>query len=40
MFEELTRAIQFYLRQYDLRLENPEGLLLLLAIPVFALLGF
>jgi len=40
MFEELTRAIQFFLRQYDLRLENPEGLLLLLAIPVFAILGF
>jgi uncharacterized protein YegL len=40
MFEELTRAIQFFLRQYDLRLENPEGLLLLLAVPVFAILGF
>ncbi|MFC1654731.1 VWA domain-containing protein [Myxococcota bacterium] len=36
----MTRAIQFFLGQYDLRLENPEGLLLLLAIPVFALLGF
>jgi Ca-activated chloride channel family protein len=39
MFSELTRAIQFYLGQYDLRLENPQGLLLLLAIPVFAVLG-
>jgi uncharacterized membrane protein len=39
MFEELTRAIQFFLGQYDLRLENPEGLLLILAIPVFFVLG-
>lgn len=39
MFAELTRAIQFYLGQYDLRLEYPQGLLLLLAIPVFIVPG-
>jgi hypothetical protein len=39
MLSELIIAIQFFLEQYNLRLANPEGLLLLLAIPLFIVLG-
>jgi Ca-activated chloride channel homolog len=40
MFDELTKGIQFFLAQYDLKLMRPEGLLLLLAIPLFVVIAF
>ncbi len=36
---QLTRDLQFFLGQHDLRLLNPEGLWLLLAIPVLFVIG-
>lgn len=40
MSSDLIEGIQFFLGQHDLRLMHPERLLLLLAIPVFLLIGF
>ncbi len=39
MTDRLANDLQFFLGQYDLRLLNPEGLWLLLAVPVFFVLG-
>jgi Ca-activated chloride channel family protein len=36
---QFTRDLQFFLGQYDLRLLNPQGLWLLLGVPVFFVLG-
>ncbi len=39
MIHQLANDLEFFLGQYELRLQNPEGLWLLLAIPVLLVIG-